>query len=1341
MNRAKTKKWLEAKAYSYEGDDWGDYDETDEYGVESAPPAQKPTGLRQQGQSIEQQQQASAGRSFTNPVGMSGQDPHRRESFERGDERRTFSAGTQPPQGYGEFPQNQYSQQPRGAGGAPLHVRTDTASMPHQRGDSVPTSSSRYPSTNQSAVSDALSSVDYQHRRDFSPSAVPAPLQSRTPQPGTPQSAARDTPTAQFPPRKSSLSQPNSPTSQTAPSATEAPPRQQTPTTSAKPLPFIRPADIYKRMEEERARERASMESGRPSMDSILRPGEEAHSATPRERTSMDSLPRRTSLESVKEEGGTSTPNSQLRAKPLATVTERKSEYGMPAGAEEAQHAPPASQPAPPVAAPSPPPTIAATSGPLELPQFSQDSDFEKDFWGSTPDPAIEHPTTQTHQQADSGLQHTPSLGFRSVVEQAFDRPDEHRPVLETSMSKQNSLRSPATTETDMSRSNTNSTSGISPIMSRVPSVGAAAAAKANSTEGMPIDHSQTPVIVEEPDESSRPSSRMIQRKPSPSHSRDPSTGSANYIPGYRRDLSTPPSRGSPARSPAIEAQKEFPEPAVGQFATAHQEPSTLSSPETREADFAESVSRGLLRPGSRDSPKAAEGMKDYQREFLDAHKGPMPTVDTSVGNRPESPAKSRSQSPSKTRVQELAGRFDDFAESNSRRNSSHSMSSRGSWKQDGEGLSLPDQRPSIESQPSFRPKLPGQWESFATTRADSTPNESDAEREFHSDERNPIAHREVVVPDQDPADAEIDLTPTTNKHHLPAREMNDESPSFTSNPMAALAAAGTAMGEALQASVGMGSPEHEDSDSDDWDADPVADQAAAELGPDHLSPTKRETGNIFARPLGPDRMESNVSSIPPTPPAKDIKDSQPSHPSETESEDMPPPPPPLKGTRNVSGGASIGESPLASTPPRPADLPQLRTNTGLSTDSTADDEESDRLRKDIYRTLSPVKDSPNASQNAGLEVPGQASGKRESDILPSEYDSYWEGARPDGTRYSQMPGEVQVGPHTRPDNIPEEPSPVPSETFKRPGLLDKRFSWERSRDSRDFAEIMDNSGPSETAGGQRAVPEISAPVNEAPTLASGTMTSQAQPGRGASASPPSGLHVINNTGLEEAIDVPPRLATPQPQHDDDSSKEVTPLAGEPLVEQTPMPVEEKDFAAMDIPEPVSPSTGQKPRLLPFREIAAIPNPAERIKSFNSTREQFATMDTGLQGWLTATMAAHPEHNSLLTQKFTPSPRPTSGPSARMGHKPSPSISKFTSMLSPTSPEQAKNPGQGSSPSSGPSASSSGPRPSIAAGSKVGKDLLNNAGALGGKATTIGKGLFAKGKSRFRGSGGGDKVE
>src|SRR5436190_1939490 len=65
VNRQKTKRWVDAKSYSYDGDDWGD---GDEYIEEEEEPAQqsKPTGLRQPGQVLNAPANAG-GRSVTSP--------------------------------------------------------------------------------------------------------------------------------------------------------------------------------------------------------------------------------------------------------------------------------------------------------------------------------------------------------------------------------------------------------------------------------------------------------------------------------------------------------------------------------------------------------------------------------------------------------------------------------------------------------------------------------------------------------------------------------------------------------------------------------------------------------------------------------------------------------------------------------------------------------------------------------------------------------------------------------------------------------------------------------------------------------------------------------------------------------------------------------------------------------------------------------------------------------------------------------------------------------------------------------------------------------------------------
>ena len=214
VNRAKTKKWVQAKKNAYDGDDWGDYDEYDEYGVNQEPQQSQAPAQRYYAQRLEQ-----PSRSFTDPSQQAPLPRGRRNSFEHGEEQRAFSS-TIP------HPQHNYGQQHE-------EPRIQTNVGGYGQG------------------------YDTGERGDFSPSAMPPPLQTRISQ-----VPADFTPpiNTQFPPRKSSIGQGDMP----APTS----PRSRQGSQSDKPLPFIRPADIYKRHEEER--QRASLESSRPSLDSIF---------------------------------------------------------------------------------------------------------------------------------------------------------------------------------------------------------------------------------------------------------------------------------------------------------------------------------------------------------------------------------------------------------------------------------------------------------------------------------------------------------------------------------------------------------------------------------------------------------------------------------------------------------------------------------------------------------------------------------------------------------------------------------------------------------------------------------------------------------------------------------------------------------------------------------------------------------------------------------------------------------------------------------------------------------------------------------------------------------------
>ncbi|PSN60736.1 hypothetical protein BS50DRAFT_197215 [Corynespora cassiicola Philippines] len=175
VNRMKTKKWVEAKKNAYDGDDWGDYDEYDEYGVDDAPPPQPAASAYRPSPYGQRMEQPS--RSFTDPQRQGMPPVARRNSFEAGDEHRSFSASMAPP----PVPMQQHQQD--------YH---DPAHPPNRQASAA-----------ESDMTDTL-----EHRRDYSPTAMPPPLQTRFSPP--PQSNT-SSPSTQFPPRKSSIGQVDSP--------------------------------------------------------------------------------------------------------------------------------------------------------------------------------------------------------------------------------------------------------------------------------------------------------------------------------------------------------------------------------------------------------------------------------------------------------------------------------------------------------------------------------------------------------------------------------------------------------------------------------------------------------------------------------------------------------------------------------------------------------------------------------------------------------------------------------------------------------------------------------------------------------------------------------------------------------------------------------------------------------------------------------------------------------------------------------------------------------------------------------------------------------------------------
>ncbi|KAI0872542.1 hypothetical protein GGS24DRAFT_467118 [Hypoxylon argillaceum] len=289
VNRTKTRKWVEAKVQNYDGDDWGndydDYDDgNDQYNEPEPPPppTTRLTGLRQPGQIGHQ---LPSSRTFSQP-----------------------STST--------LPSNVDS---RPFGPSALRSPSEPPSLHVQTQSTTPVTT--LPSY----------TVESAHPATVSP--------PRSTVPSGPYTAGPASTPSRFPPRKSSmghLDRPNiddkmAPKPDSRPDSSSdkvpdvdqqstSPSRASAPTIKA--LPFVRPADIYKRIGEEKEKERLSMESGRPSMDSVL--GRNEGTASPTQLRSSGEQRRRTSLES---HDGSEPPRA--RKSSLAPVAERKSEYGM----------------------------------------------------------------------------------------------------------------------------------------------------------------------------------------------------------------------------------------------------------------------------------------------------------------------------------------------------------------------------------------------------------------------------------------------------------------------------------------------------------------------------------------------------------------------------------------------------------------------------------------------------------------------------------------------------------------------------------------------------------------------------------------------------------------------------------------------------------------------------------------------------------------------------------------------------------------------------------------------------------------------------------------------------
>ncbi|OBT60441.1 hypothetical protein VE03_10546 [Pseudogymnoascus sp. 23342-1-I1] len=1214
VNRQKTKKWVDAKPVSYGGDDWGDdyddgYDDTP-----PPPPVPKVTGFRQPGQGVRNDvgikktygelphlPKDVPDRSSTNPPLL------RQSSFSRDDERRAFSSG---PSQQDVLASNTA---PTATPSPPLRLASQRKQLPPPGTESSARSS--YAESNKSSAhtaSDARSASGDAHN-NYPAHDVTSPLRSAAlaPQARAASPLSRSdsppanvaSPPAQFSPRNTTLSQATVPDLSAATPAAPAP----APVPVTKALPFIRPADIYKRLEEERQRKA----SGDSSMDSVADTNPDTQSSP--------GLPSQTTAEPVVavpvaqapaepvtyNRGGYDTyeedvpdygreaetyqeevPDYGHRQAPmLESVQERRSEYGFddmaakspeaaqklqqevqkqeisvqqyqaqaqePSNIQQQTHALAKAQEAQPEATGDADGNRRYSMSP-KLPDLHRMSGFGFDMWSqSAPDGNVANSPVAERQLPNSveqPLQRQESQGFTSVVHQAFDRTDSI-PETPTSQDASNVRRHD---------SDSTGTTGISPIMSRVSS-GANPDSRGRTQE--PRDN-LTPAIAEEKEPDSRRVSGIVHEADEPSQT--------PFHLGHRRDLSAPSNGNSPARSPKLET-----------------------------ADLAQSAE--------------VEGVAEETRPIL-------PTA-----------------------VSRLS-----------------------------------------------RPDLPGAWNSYNTTADQSEPAETE------------ISQTEAVS--NDPAPVELSQSLETT----------------------------------------------------------------APLQP----------------PVDQDRS-TPASSAAPSPPLKD---------------DVVLPP---LTTRNPEDDAAPKDYSETQNP-----LVKLPT---LSTNASPTDDETDRLRKEIVRSLSPRDSVSNAAQDwvpppnassrqstLGLPSPGAP---RDSMYLPSEYDNYWAETEEDAQAQSQSQeqtapvSDAAASSHLASTGLHkvEESEDIPTIAPLSPKrasvllaepiqpVLERKFSWEalpeqvaiEAPDSQSPPAIVTQPIVAERAEEQGAL--SGATVTRSGSASPAPLSLRSARASTAGIQPEGHKDSVGSEGVvTEAVAaaavVAPAVSTIRPVTADSEDaapayskaisiegiEAVSPMSTkvEPVrsqsqqinsmldigASQTPPPQDgpAQSFTPVqsnDVSRPQIPVDPTKPK--PFKEIMSLSSPQQRINGYNESRQQFANMDSGLANWMHATSAQPHLQNPLASSdpraSAPSSQRPKSG--NILAPQPQPYYQQYLNASTPTASPPPAARYSGGTPTTGSQGFGSTSSKTTQQVQAKSKELLHTAGIFGGRASKAGKGLLAKGKSRFKGSG------
>jgi hypothetical protein len=1224
-------------------------------------------------------------------------------------------------------------------------------------------------------VETTSASSDFQQRRDFSPSAVPPPLHTRaisprsrsnspavayaprksslgqsnapdlsqvisatspgvvSPKPwvagrsSSPGAASRISQEAAPSPRPWTAGRSDSPStasrgSQEVPThRTSTPGRSDSPGASAKApapapaakaLPFIRPADIYRRLEEERQKERQSLESSRPSMDSILGRGEEASSSAAPSVIVQHTIEqpaaraRRGSFERDE------TPDSGRRLAPmLEPVMERKSEYGFEGLVAKSPETAAFLQQEAAKAEPSMPieqttfdiPASQRFSTSPKLPDLHRMSGFSMDFFSQTkPDTDISINTSVPEQKPaltqDGPSLRKPSLGFTSMVHQAFDRDETSVPETPASL-----------TASDVRRTDSESTgtAGISPIMSRVPSSGTIDRYREFDSRDI-----STPAIAEEQEPDSRRTSAKISqeslvRKPTPEQgmqaalSQNPQE--AIHL-GHRRNLSKPSPDNSPARTPHLETSRQH------------------SSEEARISEGLSPVSdlESSNPIGNEESfrPNLPGGWVSYGTTASE-----IPKSDTSEKARPEATGSS---------IPSIGGTF---------KNDENDES-------DGEELDLTTPKRSLPQsaigavvakfERSSRPQTPAALPlSQGTAPSNSGTQASDLSL---APSGNPYAPSEL-----DPRLTNVQKS--VDKSAVPSDSADQLQPPKTDISASSSPSIGPTPPPKDTPIIGSSSVKNED------------------YFP-HPAPLKpRTSGQVsVTAPIETDRPPILPTLSPSTSPLDDEADKL----RKEIVESLGPvsvsdnTPKALVSHLDWTDPTRI-ESPLAS--------PNIRESTYLP--SEYDNYWASTEEPDVpVQSSEQIEPMSAVSEMSGLSSDnGQGPISRDEEPIPpipplSPQRRSMEQQPTLERRFSWEMGPEQV-------NTPQEilssqqgfkdefTSASPLSTTTAAPLTIDTTTPQADQSTFVSAAQADEFANNTPTGHLGSDPALVTGGVAATTMAAAATAMAGQ-------APPAGiserrLSLADEKGLTNVSSYSLSPTPPEDQHPSKSGQKIISMldvgldapASVKSTEETqhqispaPNSATQSPHNSIQSPQSFGPRPqhmSNTPRVRQFREITALRTSAERIAAYKEAQMQYATMDSGLSDWLhfasSPVNAQAPRTPSAQfdTEKLMSNLPKISGQPGSTAQQPQPYYQQYLNASTPTTPITPVIRGSATMPGSQGFGHSGGKITTHQVSAKS-KELLHSAGIFGGKASKAGKGLLAKGKSRLMGSSG-DKVD